>query len=103
MICMGCSQKNPHWASVSYGVFICLECFDKHYGLDVHISFVRSVTVDSWSEIQIKKMKVGDNEQLNAFLASYGVPKKMGIITKYNTNATNVYRDQIQALAKGRL
>ncbi|KAK4767644.1 hypothetical protein SAY87_024146 [Trapa incisa] len=24
-ICVDCSQKNPQWASVSYGVFICLE------------------------------------------------------------------------------
>ncbi|GLT43595.1 hypothetical protein SLA2020_175340 [Shorea laevis] len=47
-ICVDCAQKNLQWASVSYGIFMCLECSGKHCGLSVYISFVRSVTMDSW-------------------------------------------------------
>ncbi|KAG8376873.1 hypothetical protein BUALT_Bualt09G0109300 [Buddleja alternifolia] len=81
---------------------MCLECSGKHRGLGVHISFVRSVTMDSWSEIQIKKMELGGNEKFNNFIAQYGIPKDTEIVAKYNTNAASIYRDRIQALAEGK-
>lgn len=101
-ICCDCDGKMPQWASVSFGVFMCLECSGRHRALGVHISFVRSVSMDSWSEKQINMMRCGGNDKCNAFLKQYGVSKETMIPQKYNSPAALLYRDRLSAEVEGR-
>ena len=46
--CADCDGENPNWASINLGIMLCIECSGIHRSLGVHISKVRSVTLDDW-------------------------------------------------------
>ncbi|KAG9155105.1 hypothetical protein Leryth_011088 [Lithospermum erythrorhizon] len=59
--------------------------------------------MDSWSQIQLKKMELGGNDNFNNFIFRYGIPKETDIIAKYNTKGAEVYRDRDSGSAEGNL
>ncbi|XP_038153626.1 BAR_ACAPs and ArfGap_ACAP domain-containing protein [Cyprinodon tularosa] len=63
--CCDCGQEEPRWASVNLGVTVCIECSGIHRSLGVHLSKIRSLTLDSWEAEQLKLLCVLGNDVVN--------------------------------------
>ncbi|XP_029570169.1 arf-GAP with coiled-coil, ANK repeat and PH domain-containing protein 1 isoform X5 [Salmo trutta] len=68
--CCDCSEEEPRWASVNLGITMCIECSGIHRSLGVHLSKVRSLTLDSWDPEQLKLLCGLGNDVINGIYES---------------------------------
>ncbi|XP_078486970.1 zinc finger protein ArfGAP-2 isoform X2 [Ciona intestinalis] len=54
--CADCLAKGPRWVSWNLGVLLCIRCSGIHRSLGVHISRVKSVNLDTWTNEQMIKV-----------------------------------------------
>nr|XP_039249914.1 arf-GAP with coiled-coil, ANK repeat and PH domain-containing protein 2-like [Styela clava] len=63
--CADCKKQEARWASVNLGIVLCIECSGAHRSLGVHVSKVRSLTLDSWEPEVIAIMQSLGNDRVN--------------------------------------
>lgn len=72
--CADCGATDPKWASINLGITLCIECAGTHRSLGVHLSKVRSLTLDTevWSpEIVQLMLSLGNTSVNAAYMSCY--------------------------------
>lgn len=82
--CADCDTRDPTWASVNMGLFICLNCSGIHRKMGVHISKVRSLTLDNW-----------DEKIINEFVSNFTIEKQRDGPRMENSNSKDMRQREV--------
>lgn len=96
-LCFDCGKGPAHWASVNNSVYLCMNCAGVHRGFGVTISYIRSITIDTWNETQINFMKVGGNKRLEELLKLFEIPNTTPADVLYASKLLDYHRNQIKS------
>jgi len=103
--CADCGSPRPEWASVSYGILLCVQCCGRHRSYGVQNSRVRSIDMDTWNHSQVLSMLEGGNDQLGRFFERHEMHHNNAaqsrnsadmMCKRYKTKAALFYRTNLQ-------
>lgn len=80
-----------------------------HRGLGVHISFVRSISMDAFKQTEIERMRLGGNENWRRFFNEHEQTKMLGltwddatIAERYSGEVGEEWKERLSAKVEGR-
>lgn len=65
--CADCKSKGAAWASLDFGVFVCINCSGVHRSFGMHITRIRSTKLDDWIVGDYKVLETVGNQIANLY------------------------------------
>ncbi|KAI5190245.1 ADP-ribosylation factor GTPase-activating protein 1 [Nematocida minor] len=93
--CVDCGMARPQWASITYGIFLCLNCAGTHRSYGVKVSTVKSMSMDVWSPAETKRMELGGNAQFLEYLKKHSL-ENLSKDDLYQHKAVKEYADKLK-------
>ncbi|KAH6625664.1 ADP-ribosylation factor GTPase-activating protein 1 [Boeremia exigua] len=117
--CVDCNAPSPQWvrnyqpsrhqASPKLGIFMCLSCSGVHRGLGVHISFIRSITMDAFKGAELARMAAGGNKPYQDFFTAHPSNTKdnrtfeaSSIQERYDSEAGDEWKERLSCKVEDR-
>lgn len=93
LFCCDCEEKGVRWASANIGCFLCINCAGMHRKLGTHISKIKSLTLDCWSDKEVEVMERNGNERVNSY---YNPNKKFHPFPEKNSEIEKFIRSKYE-------
>lgn len=72
--CADCKQNDTRWASWNLGCFLCIRCSGIHRSMGTHISRVKSIDLDMWTQEQMSSILKWGNRRANLYWEAHLKP-----------------------------
>ena len=107
-VCFDCDRSviGDEWLSAQHGTVHCIQCAGVHRSLGVHVSFVRSLRLDTLKQAELVALQLGGNAKFSKWLeAEHGVKRHVWLALplelRYTTPAAELWRQRMRAEAAG--